>query len=260
MPNTSDHHIVFEPQWRPQAALIRLNRPNKSNALTGDAARQFISFMQDAEDNPNTRCVVIRGSKTMFSGGADLEEMVDDDPEVTLRIINLMTKLFLAIRTSMLPILTVVEGPCVGGGYHINLASDYCIATDKAWFRHTGVDVGIAPMMPGTMMVPGMIGWKKASSMVLWPRKVSADEALALGLCSEVVPESHVEQILDERVATLVGRDRMTAALGKAEMNAAWGGIFGASVLSQLAGYLHSREPQVHAKMKTYQQDLGKPR
>jgi enoyl-CoA hydratase/carnithine racemase len=258
MANSSDGDIVFEPRWRPQAALIRLDRPKKSNALTAAAARRFMTFLHDAEDDPQTRCVVIRGSKTMFSGGADLEEMVHDDPEVTLRVIMTMTKLFLAIRTSMLPVMTVIEGPCVGGGYHINLASDYTLATDKAWFRHTGVDVGIAPMMPGTMMAPGTVGWKKASSMVLWPRKIPADEALALGLCSEVVSEERLEQALDERVATLVGRDRMAAALGKAEMNAAWGGIFGASMLSQLAGFLHSREPAVHAKMKRYQQGLGK--
>ena len=256
--DTSD--VIFEPNWRPNAALIRLDRPKKSNALTGDAARRFINFLQDAEDNPETRCVVIRGSKTMFSGGADLEEMAHDDPEVTLRIINLMTKLFLAIRTSMLPVMTVVEGPCVGGGYHINLASDYTIATENAWFRHTGVDVGIAPMMPGTMMIPGTIGWKKASSMVLWPRKVPAQEALALGLCSEVVPESELETTLDGRVRTLVARDRIAAALGKAEINAAWGGIFGSSVLSQIAGFLHSRDPDVHAKMKKYQQNLGATR
>jgi enoyl-CoA hydratase/carnithine racemase len=249
--------VIFEPIWRPKAALIRLNRPKKSNALTGNAARRFIGFLQDAEDNPDTHCVVIRGSKTMFSGGADLEEMAHDNPEVTLRIINLMTKLFLAIRTSMLPIVTVVEGPCVGGGYHINLASDYSIATENAWFRHTGVDVGIAPMMPGTMMIPGAIGWKKASSMVLWPRKVPAQEALALGLCSEVVPESQLEEAIDERIATLVARDRMAAALGKAEINAAWGGVFGSSVLSQIAGFLHSRDPAVHAKMKEYQRALG---
>jgi enoyl-CoA hydratase/carnithine racemase len=249
--------LVFEPRWHPHAALIRLNRPRKSNALTADAARQFINFIQDAEDNPATRCLVIRGSKTMFSGGADLEEMVHDDPEATLRIINLMTKLFLALRTSMLPVMTVVEGPCVGGGYHINLASDYSIATEKAWFRHTGVDAGIAPMMPGTMMVPGVMGWKKASSMVLWPRKVTAQEALQLGICSEVVAETDLERVLNERVDVLSGRDRMAAALGKAEMNAAWGGVFGASVLSQLAGYLHSREPKVHAKMKGYQKGLS---
>lgn len=134
MVSKSDNDIVFEPRWRPQAALIRLDRPKKSNALTADTARQFIAFLQDAEDDPTTRCVVIRGSKTMFSGGADLEEMVHNDPEVTLRS---SPKLFLAIRTSILPIVTVIESPCVGGGYHINLASDYTIATDKAWFRQS---------------------------------------------------------------------------------------------------------------------------
>src|SRR5262249_33665322 len=134
---------------------------------------------------------------------------------------------------------------------------DYSLATDKAWFRHTGVDVGIAPMMPGTMMVPAALGWKKASSMVLWPRKVTAQEALALGLCSEVVSESDLENALKERVATLVSRDRFAAMLGKAEMNAAFGGIFGSACLSQLAGHLHSRDAEVHAKMKRYQKTLG---
>jgi methylglutaconyl-CoA hydratase len=252
-----DEHIVFDPLWRPGAARIQLNRPTKSNALTAATVRRLINYLQDAEDNSEIRCVVISGSKTMFSGGADLEEMASEDPEVTLRIINLMTKLFMALRTSMLPILTVIEGPCVGGGYHINLAADYSIATDKAWFRHTGVDVGIAPMMPGTMMVPATIGWKKASSMVLWPRKVTASEALTLGLCSEVVTESELKPVLEERVATLVARDRFAAMLGKAEMNAGLGGIFGSAVLAQIAGFLHSREPQVHAKMRDYQKNLG---
>lgn len=251
-------HIILEPRWRPQAALIRLNRPEKSNAITAATARRFMDALQDAEDHGDTRCVVIRGSRSMFSGGADLEEMASNDPEVTLRLINVMTKLFLAIRTSMLPVVAVVEGPCVGGGYHINMAADYTIATENAWFRHTGVDVGIAPMMPGTMMVPGMIGWKKAASMVLWPRKVMAEEALTLGLCSEVVAEAELEEVIDARIATLVARDRITAALGKAEMNAAWGGMFGSSMLAQLAGFLHARSPDVHAKMKAYQEGLGR--
>ena len=250
-------HLIFEPHWRPGAALIRLNRPEKSNALTAAIARRFIDCIQDAEDDPMTRCVVVRGSKTMFSGGADLEEMSNDDREVTLRIINLMTKLFMTVRMSMLPVVTVVEGPCVGGGFHINMAADYSIATNKAWFRHTGVDVGIAPMMPGTMMSPAAMGWKKASSMMLWPRKVTADDALTLGLCSEVVSEEKLESVLEERVASLVARDRFTAMLGKAEMNAAFGGIFGSAVLSQLAGFLHAREPEALGKMKNHQKSLS---
>jgi enoyl-CoA hydratase/carnithine racemase len=251
-------YLEFEPQWQPGAALIRLNRPEKSNALTASMARRFIDCIQDAEDESTTRCIVVRGSKTMFSGGADLEEMSSDDPVATLRIINLMTKLFMAIRTSMLPVIAVVEGPCVGGGYHINMASDYSLVTDQAWFRHTGVDVGIAPMMPGTMMAPAALGWKKASSMVLWPRKVTAQEALALGLCSEVVAEDELEDVLRQRIATLAGRDRFAVMLGKAEMNAAFGGIFGAANLSQLAGHLHSREPEVHGKMQIHQKTLGR--
>lgn len=255
-PNAPD--VQFDPEWRDHVALIQLNCPQKSNAIGFATARRFMDFLQDAEDRRDTRCVVIRGSSTMFSGGADLDEMTSEDPEITLRIINLMTKLFLAIRTSMLPIVSVVEGPCVGGGYHLNLACDYSIATRSAWFRHTGVDVGIAPMMPGTMMLPGTIGWKKAASMVLWPRKVPADEAVTLGICSEVVEESALAATLEARIVEIVSRDRIAAALGKAEMNAAAGPALSSSGLAQLAGFLHSRDPKVHEKMRAYRRTLGK--
>lgn len=108
------------------------------------------------------------------------------------------------------------------------------------------------------MMAPAAVGWKKASSMVLWPRKVTAEEALTLGLCSEVVTEGELETTLRERIATLAERDRFAVMLGKAEINSAFGGIFGAASLSQLAGHLHSREPEVHKKMRAYQEKLGR--
>jgi enoyl-CoA hydratase/carnithine racemase len=250
-------HIIFEPGWRPGAALIRLNRPDKSNALTARSVRMFLTCLQDAEDDPATRCVVIRGSERMFSGGADLEEISHDDPAVAYRLINLWTRLFMALRMSVLPVITVVEGPCVGGGYHLNLAADYCLATDRAWFRHTGVDAGIAPMLPGTMLAASVVGLKRATRNILWPRKILAAEALQIGLCSEVTAAEELERVLDERVAELVGRDPMTVALAKAEINAATAGSMTSAVLSQLAGFLHARMPEAHAKMQSYAQSLG---
>lgn len=249
--------VIFEPHWQPQAALIRFNRPEKSNAVTAESARFLLNCLQDAEDNPDTRCIVIRGSRKLFSAGADLGEMSSADPAVVLRIINQFTKIFLAIRTSMLPVITVVEGACVGGGYHINMASDYTIATENAWFRHTGVDVGIAPMMPGTVMLPGVVGLKRASSMVLNPRRINATEALQIGLCSELVSSENLEQVLHERIREFAGRDAMTVALGKAEINVGLGPTLSGSMLAQLAGFMHSIQPSVHAKMRSYHEALG---
>ena len=249
--------IDFNPSWRPHAALIKLNRPEKSNALTAKAGRQLISHLQDAEDEGTVRCVVIRGGANLFSGGADLDEISSEDPEVVLRLINVWTKIFLSIRLSMLPVISVVEGACVGGGYHISLACDYTIATDKAWFRHTGVDVGIAPMMPGTMMAPHVIGLKRACSLIMRPRKVPAREALELGLCSEVVAPGELETALEHLVDELAGRDRMTVALAKAQINAGLGSTLSASVLSQLAGFMHSMSPQAQSRIRAHRDGLG---
>lgn len=251
------HDIVFEPRWQETAALIRFNRPGASNSITAASARYLLDCLQDAEDDPQVRCIVIRGSEKLFSGGADLGEMSSDDPAVVMRMISLITKVFLSIRASMLPVMTVIEGACVGGGYHLNMAADYTLATPDAWFRHTGVEAGIAPMMPGTLMLPSVMGLKRASSMVLRPRKVGAREAVDLGLCSEVVERVVLEETLLERVREFAQRDPMTVALGKAEMNAGLGASLSATVLAQLAGYLHSTRPDVHEKMKQYHQKLG---
>jgi enoyl-CoA hydratase/carnithine racemase len=251
-------HLVFDLNWRPGAALIRLNRPEKSNALPAASVRAFMNCLLDAEGDPDTRCLVIRGSETMFSGGADLEEISNDDPAISYRLINLWTRLFLTLRMSVLPVITVVEGPCVGGGYHLNLAADYSVATENAWFRHTGVDAGIAPMMPGTMLAPSVVGLKRASRNLMWPRKIPAEEALQIGLCSEVVSKADLEATLDRRIAELADRDAMTVALAKAEVNAATLGTLSSSVLSQLAGFLHARMPDAHQRMQAYARGLGK--
>ena len=249
--------LDFNLSWRPHAALIRLNRPDKSNALPAHSARQLISYIQDAEDDGNVHCIVIRGAPGMFSGGADLDEMASDDPVVVLRIVNMFTKLFLSIRMSMLPIMSVVEGPCVGGGYHMSMACDYTIATDNAWFRHTGVDVGISPMMPGTLMASSVVGLKRASSLIMRPRKVHAREAVDIGLCSEVVSQADLEETVRQRVDELVGRDPMTVALAKAEINAGMGAALASSVLSQLAGFLHATSPEAHQRIRAHRDSLG---
>lgn len=249
--------IRVQQDWRPHVTAVTLNRPDKSNALTAALARRLVRHIEDAEDRPGVRCVVIRGTGRSFSAGADLDEMASDDPDVVLRVINAWTRAFLAIRMSMLPILTVVHGACVGGGYHLNLASDYTIAGEGAWFRHTGVDAGIPPMLAGTMMLPTAIGWKRASGMVLRPRRIDAAEALALGLCSEVVAERDLEAVAAARAEEMAARDPLTVALGKAEMNAAMGSVFSSAVLSQLAGYLHAVTPDGHARLKAYRQAVA---
>ncbi len=250
-------HVKFDVSWRPHVALIRLDRPDKSNALPASSARRLIDCIQDAEDDGNVRCIVIRGSPAMFSAGADLDELASDDPAVVLRLINNWTKVYLCVRLSMLPVIAVVEGPCVGGGYHLSLASDYTIATESAWFRHTGVDAGISPMMPGTLMAASIVGLKRASSLILRPRKVMAKEAVEIGICSEVVAAVDLETIVAERADELAARDPMTVALAKAEINAGMGASLGASVLSQLAGYLHAVSPDAHARIQAYRDSLG---
>lgn len=113
-------------------------------------------------------------------------------------------------------------------------------------------------MMPYTIMPPTVIGLKRAASMVLNPRKISADEALAIGLCSEVVTGTDLEQLVVECADELAGRDRIVVALGEAEIDRGLGMTLGTSELSQIAGFLHSITPSAHEKMHEYRRKIAR--
>lgn len=236
-----DVGFVIDREWHPSALRVSLDVPDRRNALGASSALALERRIVEAEGSEAVRCVVIRGTREAFSGGADLNELHGGTEWEAMRLVNAWTRLTVTVRTALIPIITVVEGPCVGGGYHLNLMADYSVASTDAWFRHTGVDVGIAPMMTGTLMLPLVVGQKRASRLVIWPEQIDASAALQLGICSEIAdPGEPVWEAVRRKVDELADRDRVTVALAKSEMNTALGSVLAGSKLSQVAGYLHT--------------------
>jgi len=174
---------------------ITLNRPDKLNSLNSKMHKELIDVLGTAEKDPNVRCLVITGAGRGFCAGQDLES-VGGGPigEIVRKYYNVwVTKL----RSMEKPVLAAVNGVAAGAGCSLALASDMIIMSDKASYVQAFVKIGLVPDSGASYMLPRLIGYHKAMELALFGEKVSAHEALELGLCNRVVPEAEFHDMVN---------------------------------------------------------------
>ncbi|MFZ5815660.1 MAG: enoyl-CoA hydratase-related protein [Bacillota bacterium] len=173
---------------------ITLNRPDKLNAFNSTQHKEFIEALSRAEKESGVRCVVITGAGRGFCAGQDLDA-VGKGPigEVVRKFYNTwITKL----RTMEKPVLAAVNGVAAGAGCSLALACDLIIMSEKASYVQAFVKIGLVPDSGASYFLPRLIGYHKAMELALFGDKVSAQEALALGLCNRVAPEAEFSEMV----------------------------------------------------------------
>jgi enoyl-CoA hydratase len=176
--------------------LVRLNRPEARNALNNEVrlalAEHFRGFAEDA----TVRAIVVTGNETAFAAGADLKEIAG------LGAFQMMQtgvrRLWKVIADCPKPIIAAVNGFALGGGCELAMHADIIVAGEGARFGQPELAVGIMPGGGGTQRLVRAVGKFKAMKMLLTGEHVGAAEAYAMGLVSEVVPDS---QVLDRALA-----------------------------------------------------------
>jgi len=188
---------------RPSAhvAVIRLNRPDARNALNqavrSGLAEQFAALGADAD----VRAIVLTGGERIFAAGADLRDLADRSAiEILLRQSH---RLWQAIAACPKPVIAAVNGLAWGGGCELAMHADLIVAGESASFCQPEVKVGVMPGAGGTQRLTRAVGKFKAMKLALTGLPVSAREADAMGLVSEVVPDSEVQTRALE-LATLI--------------------------------------------------------
>jgi enoyl-CoA hydratase/carnithine racemase len=180
-------HVVVE-QAAPGVLLIRLNRPEKKNALTGEMYRSVAGALARAEDDPAIRVSVITGSGGAFTAGNDLAD-------------------FLAVAngdTSDRPAAALIGR--LLDGTTLTFHCDLVYATPAATFRMPFVDLGLVPEAGSTHLLPHRVGMAKASELLLLGEGYGADEALRLGLINAVVPAERLLVYALEQAAKLADK------------------------------------------------------
>ncbi len=186
-------------------AKITLNRPEKRNPIDPAMCGEFIAALRGLKAN----VVVLTGAGNVFSAGGNLGGM---QPQAGTQPASLV-EMFTAMHELGKPIIAMVNGHALAGGLGLVVACDVAIVADTAQLGTTEINLGLWPMMI-TAEITRNIGRKKALEMMLTGRKMSAAEALALGLVTRVVPAAELEAETMKFAQELADKSPSTLALG----------------------------------------------
>jgi enoyl-CoA hydratase/carnithine racemase len=171
-------------------ALVRINRPEARNALNGAVREQLAQHFRDFAADETVRCAVIAGSDQVFAAGADLKTMAS---MTASRMMLSGTHLTWApLKEFPKPLVAAVNGWALGGGCELAMHADIIIAGESAKFGQPEIKVGIIPGAGGTQRLVRAVGKFKAMKLLLTGEPVTAREAEAMGLATEVVPDGEV--------------------------------------------------------------------
>jgi len=183
--------ILFE--IKNAIAFITLNRPEKYNAFNREMALLMQEKLEESKSR-DVRCVYITGVGKAFSAGQDLEEVVDPNgPKVTNILGEHFNPIIRHIRRLEKPVVAAVNGVAAGAGANIALSCDIVVASQSASFLQAFSKIGLIPDSGGTYILPRLIGWQKASALMMLGEKVSADDAERMGMLYKVFPDDVFE-------------------------------------------------------------------
>lgn len=175
-------------------ALIRLNRPEALNALSGQLIGELATAVTAADQDPNVRCIVLTGSEKAFAAGADIKEMAEKS-YVDVLTGDLFGTEIDQISRCRKPIIAAVAGYALGGGCELAMMCDFIIAAETAKFGQPEINLGVIAGIGGTQRLTRFVGKSKAMDMNLTGRFMDAAEAERSGLVSRVVP---ADKLIDE--------------------------------------------------------------
>ena len=188
--------MAFLKSTREGAILVlAMNHPETRNALTGNTAvDEFVQACAEVQADRSIRALIITGEGPVFSSGGNVKDMqkyfqqtLSPEPirEEYRKGIQRLPK---ALYNLDVPVIAAINGPAVGAGLDLTCMCDIRIASETATFAESFVKVGIVPGDGGAWLLPRAVGMSKASEMAFTGDALNAQEALACGLVSRVVP------------------------------------------------------------------------
>ena len=172
-------------------ALLRLNRPQATNALSLELQALLSRYFSELADNPQVRCILLTGGDKVFAAGGDINSMAGVGP---IDIYQRHTeRVWAPIQHCPKPVIAAVCGYAYGGGCELAMLADIIVAGRSARFCQPEIRIGIMPGIGGTQRLVRAVGKAKAMRMALTGQQITADEAWISGLVSNVVDDEQVQ-------------------------------------------------------------------
>ena len=189
---------------------LTINRPGTRNALTPELLRVLIDRVGDLNANPDVRVIALTGAGKAFCAGADmsfLDALTSmSQEEIRITVYGTFQGATRALKMSRKPTVAVVNGHAIGAGCELAVACDFRLVARDAYFSENWIDLGIMPPLGGTFLLPRLIGLERATNMVMRATRVYGEEAVTIGLASQVDDKDALPKAAAEFMADLVKR------------------------------------------------------
>ena len=195
--------------------LVTFNRPDKLNALNHEMLTELGRVITQVEQDPAVRVLILTGSGRAFIAWADISQFLEFDPLAARQFAQAIHELGFRLEALGMPVIAAVNGFALGGGLEMAMACDLIYAADTAIMGQPEINLGIMPGFGGTQRLSRLVGKGVAKDLVLTGRRLTAAEALGLGLAARVFP---ADKLLDEsiRVANdLAAKGKVSLQLAK---------------------------------------------
>lgn len=203
---------------------LTLNRPAVANAMTAAMREGLISALTDAAQEHEIRAVVVSANGKHFCSGADVANIsgVTHAGDGMQRVMFGAQRLIAALLDCPKPIIASVQGTAAGLGAHIAFASDLVIASQQASFIEIFVKRGICVDAGGAWLLPRLVGLQRAKELVFFGERVTAEDAMRMGLANRVVAAEMLEQATREFADRLATGPTLAIGLAKRQLNKAF--------------------------------------
>ena len=180
---------------------IVLNRPHRHNSLVPELLEELKGSLDEVAGEPTVRAVVLAAEGRSFSTGGDVAGFfaASDLPGYAARTVGLLNEVMVTMLQLEQPIVAAVNGMVTGGSLGLVLASDVVLVTPQVTFTPWYAAVGFSPDGGWTSLLPDLIGVKRTAALILQNRSITATEALAWGIATEIAAADEIE----ERAATI---------------------------------------------------------
>jgi enoyl-CoA hydratase len=214
--------IQVEPRLagHPGVALVTIDRPEARNALNFALLAQLAEVLETLDRDGEVRAVVLSGAgERAFAAGADIVELAEQTPERLAAEGHF--EAWDRIAAIGLPVIAAVRGYALGGGCELAMSCDLIVAGDDAQFGQPEIRIGVMPGAGGTQRLTRAIGQARAMELILTGRMLPAEEALAAGLVSRVVPAGDTLASAIELADTIAGMPPVAVRAAKAAVRSA---------------------------------------
>jgi 2-(1,2-epoxy-1,2-dihydrophenyl)acetyl-CoA isomerase len=199
---------------------LRLNRAKVYNSFNRDMALGLQESLKSAQENEAVRTIVISGEGKAFCAGQDLQEAIDPNgPDIPNIVEEHYNPIIQLIRSIEKPIIAAVNGVAAGAGANIALACDIVLATESASFIQAFSKIGLIPDSAGTYFLPRLIGFQKASALMMMGDKISAVDAERMGMIYKAIADDAFEAEVVKTAEYLAAMPTFGLGLTKRALN-----------------------------------------